>query len=257
MRKLLAAVLAAVIGIGLVASPAQAHADSGFAWISHPGSGYTYHIPVCPPFGFENWDLTNSRHARVNEGLGKWNALGTQLFYYRTNTDCTYLYNTHTPFVAVNWDVQSTCFFPFGISCNVDVMRTYVDVATEGSAEADDWGNGNASCNNTAGSSCSIYADIRLDYAGNNEWYWGTDKFFNISHGTWAALAGLAHEFGHPAGLGDIPRSATNTDPECDDFVYPDSSNALMCSVIEFGEWNVTPKSHDSILIHLKYGLVA
>jgi hypothetical protein len=73
-------------------------------WVVRNDSGYTYHIPVCPPWESAAWNLTDNMHARVNDAMGEWNEGGGELYYYRTNTSCGTLDSNKTPHTEVTWD---------------------------------------------------------------------------------------------------------------------------------------------------------
>lgn len=129
MKRLIALVFS-ILMVATQVSPALAY--GGYEYNRHTervGSGYYAHIPVClhenygggPP-----WDIDGSNiyHSRANDAIGMWNAIGADIFLYRTDTACSYLLSNGTPMVQIGFGGAAWQASFDGYGWNQDVART-------------------------------------------------------------------------------------------------------------------------------------
>jgi len=256
-----------ILLITLTATPGSvsAHYDATEGFVKNYNAGYSQWVKVCPPFEASGWDTANiTRHKRIDEVLVQYNALNTELHFQEVGTSCNVLKNDRIPFLHIVYDDQNC--YSATLLCNAGAMYTYTETVNEFDTYAQAWSSdGSGNCADPpSGDNCIIWAEIVMDSsyrdaATSSRHYWGNDPDVNYNHDYWTAKGQFAHEMGHVAGLPHVCRSAPNSpctgivDPLCSDFVYPSSSNAIMCEVIESGEWNTTLKAHDSNAIFAVY----
>lgn len=249
-RLIVAAITSLTLGGIVVPAPALAHYDLNepFVFTEGGSEGWNRYVGVCIPWQNTEWNIGNNpRHQALWSAMQKWNAESSEVYLYRAQATCNYMYGTSQPFIRVDWDYQ--CSWEFTWICDVGLMAENSVTAPPHSLEADEWSsNGQGTCHGA--NACTLWAEILVekDYHDSGDIYWGDDQWSNYNNNTWAGRGLLAHEIGHAIGVAlDIPRYVPSepNDPQCDDFFYPASSNALMCGVIEKREWNITLKTHE------------
>lgn len=257
-RRALAAVFTFSLLFSLTPTTALAGHSSNNpdAFVLRVGSGYNYHIPVCPPFFFPSWDLGYPYHTRINEAMAVWNGASGEVYFYRTNTSCDSLEANKVPHIKIGWDTQMG--FNSGPWAVTRVVR-----AEEGGFTAREWSTGwensdpwreDGECPQefSPGSACIIYAEIAFDYAIHSDLDW-TSAGSSWNEGDGKAIT--IHELGHPLGFSDVPFNDSSGNPiwPCKDRTFPASYNAVMCGAIASYEhrWELHP--HDIDAYNSKY----
>lgn len=191
----IALALAFVIGTAPVAN-AYTHYGDKYRWSDREGSGYEYHIPVClhdnMRGGTDGWNLSNnSTHITINSAMGKWNALGRELFYYRTNTDCNYLNVNNVVALQVGWSSSLLDGLGHNPVARVDLVKTQGARAQFQAM----WFRVDCSFGGGVGE-CDSYDPV---------WYWvkATETPPTNRPYRWHDMYTVAiHEFGHASALG-------------------------------------------------------
>jgi len=123
--------IALLLAFGLLAATvAPVNAYGGYEFNRHTErwdyAGYYAHIPVCLHSNFDGptWDLSNPKHARANDAIGLWNAIGADIYLYRTNSTCQYLHNNGTAYVQIGFGSAAWQASYEGYGLNQDIVRT-------------------------------------------------------------------------------------------------------------------------------------
>lgn len=165
--------LAVVLMALLLPTTVLASDNAGIGhWKSYSGSGYTYHIPVCLHSNFNGptWDLSNPRHAALNAAMHRWNDIGGELYFYRTNTTCQYLYDHSIPYLQVGWS-------------------NYLPDDAWGRADIYDWW-----CNAQQNDWCVLRAAVWLNANAGHPLHFGTGT---VPPDRMDGESLLSHEIGH------------------------------------------------------------
>jgi hypothetical protein len=152
LLTLMPAVLIALSTIIVNAPPVTAHGNGGpdfntweRGYLTRDYFGYKNYIPVCleaSVYG-PQWDIvSHPNHARIADAIIKWVAIGGELNYWASNTNCATWRASGEPFLSIRKLDQSQlgftdgagtlCIEAWGLSCSKEVRIAYDSVLPTG-----------------------------------------------------------------------------------------------------------------------------